>query len=78
MTYRIYFDEFCPEFIEWLRNKFRVIYEGKNFMIIDLVHTDAQKAAAVVDCINRMIGLDADSAHWDSVTSDIISHCPWM
>lgn len=78
MTYRIYFDEFCPEFIEWLRDKFRVIYEGNNSMIIDLVYTDAPKAYAIIENINRMIGMDADSAHWNCVTRDIIANCPWM
>lgn len=77
MTYRVYFNEFCPEFIEWLRNKFRVIYEGEKSMIIDLVHMD-ERAEQIVNFIGEMMFQVVDSPRWYYVTCSIIRICPWM
>jgi hypothetical protein len=77
MTYRIYFDEFCPEFVEWLRNKFVVLHEGKNSMIIDLQHMD-ERAEQIVNLIGEMMYQSVDSPRWDYVTQSIIGLCQWM
>lgn len=77
MTYKIYFDEFCPEFVEWLRGKFRVILQGKFAMIIDLQHMD-ERAEQIVNLIGEMMYQSVDSQKWDYVTQSIIGLCPWM
>lgn len=77
MTYRIYFDEFCPEFVEWLRNKFRVEWQGKFAMMIDLQYMD-ERAEQIVNLIDEMMYQSVDSPKWDYVTRAIISLCPWM
>lgn len=77
MTYRIYFDEFCPEIVEWLRNKFRVVWQGKIAMIIDLQHMD-ERAEQVVNLIGEMMYQSVDSPKCDRVTRAIINLCPWM
>lgn len=77
MTCRIYFDEFCPEFVEWLRNKFVVLNEGKNSMMIDLQYMD-ERAEQIVNLIGEMMYQSVDSPKWDYVTQSIIGLCPWM
>ena len=77
MTYKVYFDEFCTNFIAWLRRKFNVLYECNDFMVIDLVHTDG-KAEQIVSLIGEMMYESADSPKWNYVTQEIISLCPWM
>ena len=77
MTYRIYFDEFCPEFVEWLRNKFRVVWQGKFSMMIDLQYMD-ERAEQIVNLIGEMMYQSVDSPKWDYVKRAIISLCPWM
>lgn len=77
MTYKIYFDEFCPEFVEWLRNKFVVLHEGKNSMMIDLQYMD-ERAEQIVNLIGEMMYQSVDSPKWDYVTQSIICLCPWM
>jgi hypothetical protein len=77
MTYKVYFDEFCQEFIEWLRNKFRVEWQGKFSMIIDLQHMD-ERAEQIVNLIGEMRYESVDSPKWNYVTQGIISMCPWM
>jgi hypothetical protein len=81
MTYRVYFDEFCPEFIEWLRSKFVVLWDGERSMIIDLQHMDAS-AETIVEYIGMMTNLSPDKNGfedtWNLVTRAIIGMCPWM
>lgn len=77
MTYRVYVDEFCPEFIEWLKAKFVVLHEDKNSFIIDLQHNDSC-AEEIVKYIGMMMYEQAYSVQWDIVTHAIISMCPWM
>ena len=77
MTYKIYFDEFCTNFIAWLRRKFSVLYEGNDFMVIDLVHTEG-KDEQIVNLIGEMMYESVDSPKWDYVTREIIGLCPWM
>ena len=77
MTYRVYKDEFCVEFIEWLRNKFVVLFEYENSFVIDLCHND-RCAEDIVEYIGMMMNKSVDDDDWGIVTRGIISMCPWM